>query len=50
LEEETDRARKKQQELDDAVSALSEREEAIEKEKEKLEIQIAKLRYIYIYI
>lgn len=44
LEEETDRARVKQKELDDAISALSEREEAIEKDKEKLEIQITKLR------
>ena len=44
LEEETDRARVKQKELDDAISALGEREDAIEQSKTLLEEQIKKLR------
>ena len=44
LEEETDRARVKQRELDDAISALGERENAIERSKSLLEEQIKKLR------
>ena len=44
LEEETDRARVKQKELDAAIDALCEREEAIERSKALLEEQIKKLR------
>ena len=44
LEEETDRARVKQRELDDAIDALGEREDAIERSKAMLEEQIKKLR------
>lgn len=44
LEEETDRARIKQKELDDAIDALGAREDAIEKSKFFLEEQIKKLR------
>jgi dsDNA-specific endonuclease/ATPase MutS2 len=44
LEEETDRARLKQRELDEAIDALGEREDAIERSKFLLEEQIKKLR------
>lgn len=44
LEEETDRARVKQRELDEAIDALGEREDAIERSKFVLEEQIKKLR------
>ena len=44
LEEETDRARLKQKELDEAINALGEREDAIERSKFLLEEQIKKLR------